>query len=160
MPMRIALGADHRAADAVRTLADWLVAQGHEVTTDAVCDAASCDYPENAWTVATAVANGTADRGIVACGSGIGVSIAANKVAGIRAALVHDANGAEMCRRHNDANVLCFAAETLEADPDHELVRIWLTTDFDGDRHTRRVAKIAAIDERRDPRDVGCAEAR
>jgi ribose 5-phosphate isomerase B len=110
-----------------------------------------CDYPDMAYPVATAVATGDAQRGILICGSGIGMSIAANKVKGVRAALVHDEIGAEMSRRHNDANVLCLAADLLGVRLIERIIGIWLATEFEGGRHARRVSKITAIEQGHNP---------
>ncbi|RMD62319.1 MAG: RpiB/LacA/LacB family sugar-phosphate isomerase, partial [Planctomycetota bacterium] len=98
-----------------------------------------------------------ADRGVLICGSGIGMCIAANKVKGVRAALVSDELSAEMSRRHNDANVLCLAADLLGDRLIERIVEIWLATPFEGGRHARRVAKIAAIERGEDPRSVQSA---
>ncbi|MHC4809518.1 MAG: ribose 5-phosphate isomerase B [Planctomycetota bacterium] len=146
--MRIAIGSDHRGVAVVDRLIERLEAQGHEVTD-------SCDYPESAWSVARCVADGQADRGILVCGSGIGVSMAANKVAGVRAALVHDAAAAEMTRRHNDANVVCLSAERTDPDAAEAIVAAFLTAPFEGGRHARRVAMLAEIEAGRDPALIG-----
>lgn len=146
--MRIALGADHRAADETRRLAARLAQEGHEVVAEAICRTTSCDYPDQAREVADAVASGSADRGILACGSGIGVSIAANKVNGIRAALVRDEHDAEMSRRHNDANVLCVSSSFLASGDANAIIARWLATEFDGGRHVRRVDKITQLEDR------------
>jgi ribose 5-phosphate isomerase B len=107
----------------------------------------SADYPDHALAVGEAVATGEADLGILICGSGIGVSIAANKVRGIRASLCFTPDQARMTRRHNDSNVLCLSGDAL--DPDHavEVARAWLATDFEGGRHARRVDKITAYED-------------
>ncbi len=149
--MKIALGADHRGTDALRAVMDTLVEQGHEPLTLGVCQDRSCDYPDMAYPVASAVANGQADRGILICGSGIGMSIAANKVKGVRAALVHDEVGAEVSRRHNDANVLCLPADMIGVRVIEQIVTTWLRTEFEGGRHERRVQKIQAIEMGLDP---------
>ncbi len=150
--MKIALGMDHRGVDVGRVLTTALPGEGHEVQVLGPCDADSCDYPDVTWPVAKAVAAGEADRGILICGTGIGASIAANKVAGIRAALVHDETTAELSRRHNDANVLCLAGDVLTDDEQIlRIVNVWLATPFDGGRHARRVKKIAAIERGENP---------
>src|SRR5690606_25488665 len=105
--MKLAIGGDHRGHTAIKQLCDHLKSLGHDVTYVSDCGGEACDYPEPAWSVGTAVANGEYDRGILICGTGIGVSIAANKIKGVRAALVHDELTAEMSRSHNDSNVLC-----------------------------------------------------
>ena len=145
--MKVALGADHRGADALRSITDTLMANRHTPLPLGVCHDRSCDYPDMAYPVANAVASGEADRGILVCGSGIGMSIAANKVKGIRAALVHDEVGAEVSRRHNDANVLCIPADMLGVRVIERIVAAWMRTEFEGGRHERRVQKIKAIEE-------------
>ena len=149
--MRIALGADHRGFEVAAHLADLLMRLGHHVQTSHHFDGKSCDYPDVAYQVARAVADGNADRGILLCGSGIGMCIAANKVRGVRAALVHDEVGADMSRRHNNANVLCLPADMLGNRFIDRIVQTWLKTEFEGGRHARRVRKIAAIEEGLDP---------
>ena len=156
--MKIALGSDHRGNVAMDAVAAFLKDNGHQPITDAVCSCESCDYPDNAYRVAKRVASGEADLGILACGSGIGVSIAANKVDGVRAALVMDQTAAEMCRRHNNANVLCLSADRTQP---HDLIAIvdaWLTAEFEGGRHQRRVEKIHAIERGVDPSKLDPSE--
>ncbi len=153
--MKIALGMDHRGVDVGRLLTARLPGEGHDVQVLGQCEGESWDYPDVAWAVARAVANGEAQRGILICGTGIGASIAANKVGGVRAALVGEATLAELSRRHNDANVLCLAGDGL-AD-DQQIIRIvtaWLAAPFDGGRHARRVNKIAAIERGLNPVDA------
>ncbi len=104
------------------------------------------DYPDVAAAVAEAVASGEADKGILICGTGIGMCVAANKIRGVRAAVCCNEVAAELSRRHNDANVLCLSGEFLGVAEIEALVRIWLTTPFDGDRHARRVDKISALE--------------
>lgn len=149
--MRIAVGADHRGNSLLSSITLMLQHQGCQVIEAGPCTSKTSDYPDMAFPVAQAVATGTADRGILVCGSGIGMCIAANKVKGVRAALVHDEIGAEMSRRHNDANVLCLAADLLGIRIIERIVQVWLRTPFEGGRHLRRVAKITAIEEGRDP---------
>ncbi len=149
--MRIAIGMDHRGVDVGRALTDYLPGRDHVVDVLGPCHDDSCDYPDVTWPVARAVAAGDADRGILICGSGIGASIAANKVAGIRAALVHDEDAAELSRRHNDANVLCLAGDRLTNEQVYRIVDVWLETPFDGGRHERRVNKITAIERGENP---------
>ena len=149
--MKIALGADHRGDAAMKTLATQLRAAGHNVIILGDCGGQACDYPDQAYEVAQAVRNRQVDRGILICGSGIGVSIAANKVKGIRAALVFDELAAGMSRSHNDANVLCLSADTTPPKEILQIVEIWLKTPFEGGRHERRVKKIEAIERGEDP---------
>lgn len=145
--MRIAIGADHRGIDVYNCLVNWLQQRGHEAFNMAVRTDGPCDYPDTAYRVATAVSDGDADLGILVCGSGIGMCIAANKVKGIRAALVHDEIGADISRRYNDANVLCLAADMLGQRIIERIVETWLDATFEGGRHSRRVDKISAIEQ-------------
>jgi ribose 5-phosphate isomerase B len=137
---------DHAGVGAKAAMRSHLEARGHEVLDLGTATEAPVDYPDLAASGARAVASGKAERGVFFCGSGIGVSIAANKVRGVRAALVHDESGAEMSRRHNDANVLCLGARTTPAETMARLVDLWLATPFEGGRHQRRVEKIARIE--------------
>ena len=149
--MKIALGTDHRGVEAVRSLIAHLQSASHEVAVLGECSGESCDYPDSAYLVGRAVADGDADRGILICSNGIGVTIAANKIAGIRAALVYDKVNAERSRRHNDANVLCLGSEITAHDDLAEIIDVWLATPFDGGRHERRVRKILAIERGENP---------
>ena len=153
--MKIAIGADHRAAEVREHLSRYLEQMGHHVFPMGQCAPDKpCDYPDAAFAVARAVASGKVERGILICGTGIGMSIAANKVAGVRAALVHDEVGADMSRRHNDANVLCLSADMLGLRIIDRIVKIWIEAPFDGGRHARRLAKVAAIEQGIDPAEV------
>lgn len=156
--MKISIGADHRGHDAARSLGRALEAMGHEVTVlngGEPSDAPkSCDYPERAHQVGSSVATGKADKGVLLCGSGIGMCIAANKVHGVRAALVHDEFTAQMAKSHNDANVLCLSADMLGQRLIERVVEAWMTAEFEGGRHARRVAKIHAIERGEDPASV------
>lgn len=152
--MKIAMSTDHRGQTIFPAVAEYIVSQGHELIDVPTCNEGSCDYPDMAYGVSRAVADGIAERGILICGSGIGMSIAANKVDGIRAALVHDEVMAEVCRMHNDANVICLSADLLGAKQMESILDIWLKTEFMGGRHQRRVNKITAIEERRNPAEV------
>ena len=149
--MRIAMSADHRGIQASKLLADKLRRDGHEVRLVGENASAAVDYPEPAYAVGKAVADGKADMGLLICGTGIGMSIAANKVKGVRAAVVHDELTAEISRSHNDANVLCLSADLLGQRLIESIVDAWLKTPFEGGRHSRRVDKIRAIEEGRDP---------
>lgn len=151
---KIALGSDHRGAEAVKFLRPRLESEGHEITVFGECSGKSCDYPDQAYTVAKAVSDGAADMGILICGTGIGMSIAANKVRGVRAALVSDELTAEMSRAHNDANVLCVSGDLIGQRLIERIVEIWLRTPFEGGRHARRVAKIMAIERGENPSEV------
>ncbi len=114
-------------------------------------DSQPCDYPDRAWLVGNAVRRGEADRGILVCGTGIGMCMAANKVPGVRAALALDELSARLSRSHNDANVLCMSADMLGQTLLHRIVETWMDSPFDGGRHIRRVAKIHEIEVDVDP---------
>ena len=140
--MRIAVGSDHRGFDVKRRIVSALQQLGHEVLDLGPESSDSVDYPDFAFQVAQAVGTGRVDRGILICGTGIGMCIAANKVKGVRAAPCHDSITAEMSRRHNNANVMCLSADLLGDELIDRMVRIWLETDFESGRHARRVEKI------------------
>ena len=152
--MKIAIGADHRGHASARSIADRLTAQGHEVAIIGALDGKSCDYPERAYLVGKAVASKRADVGVLICGTGIGMSIAANKVPGVRAAVVHDELTAQLSRSHNDANVLCLSADLLGQRLIDTIVDTWIGTEFEGGRHARRVHKVEAIEKGQDPATV------
>jgi ribose 5-phosphate isomerase B len=145
--MRIAVGSDHAGYTLKSLLADHLAAAGHEVL-DLGTDTAevSVDYPAYGHAVAVAVAEGRADRGLCVCGTGIGIGIAANKVAGIRAAVVHDSTTAALARRHNDANVVCLGERTTGPAEAVDAVDTFFATEFDGGRHQRRIDQISGYD--------------
>jgi ribose 5-phosphate isomerase B len=145
--MRIAIGSDHRGYEAKRRIVSLLRQLGHEVHDMGTQGAESVDYPDYAFQVAQAVGQQRVERGILICGTGIGMCIAANKVPGVRAAPCHDSITAEMSRRHNDANILCLSADLLGDDLMDRMVRIWLETEFEGGRHARRVDKIARFEQ-------------
>jgi ribose 5-phosphate isomerase B len=140
--MRVAIGSDHRGFEVKRRVVSVVQQLGHQVLDLGPTTGESVDYPDFAFPVAQAVAEAKADRGILICGTGIGMCIAANKVKGIRAAPCHDSITAEMSRRHNDANVLCLSADLLGEELIDRMVRIWLETEFEGGRHARRIGKI------------------
>jgi ribose 5-phosphate isomerase B len=153
--MKIALGADHRGNAAGTQLAEKLRKAGHEVQIVRACSGEVCDYPDQAYAVARAVAQGPAvggaEAGVLLCGTGIGMAIAANKVPGARAAVVHDELTAQISRSHNNANIVCLSADLLGQRLIEQIVDVWLKTPFDGGRHERRVAKISIIEQGRDP---------
>jgi ribose 5-phosphate isomerase B len=153
--MRIALGSDHRGYQLKVRLENSLKETGHEVFDVGTSNCQQVDYTDYAEAVSQKVANGQADRGILICGSGIGMAITANKFPGVRAATVHDELTAEMCRRHNDVNVLCLSGDMLGERPIDTIVDIWLKTSFEGGRHARRVDKIRAIEQRLSPSQCG-----
>lgn len=146
--MRISIGSDHRGFNVKMKLVNLLTQLGHEVLDEGTNSTESVDYPDIASAVAGKVSRGLVDRGILVCGTGIGMSIAANKFVGVRAAACHDEITADICRRHNDVNVLCLSGDLLGERPIDNLVRIWLQTEFEGGRHARRLQKIAKIEER------------
>lgn len=146
--MNIAIGSDHRGIETKSRLIVSLRERGHEVVDVGPGIGDIVDYPDYAFSVAQKVADRSADRGILICGTGIGMCIAANKVRGIRAASCHDTIAAEMCRRHNDANVLCLSADLLGEELMLRMVAIFLDTPFDGGRHARRVEKIQRIEDK------------
>jgi ribose 5-phosphate isomerase B len=146
--MRIAIGADHAGFGLKETVKRLLVDLGHEVEDVGTDSDASVDYPDFARQVGERVASGTADRGVLVCGTGIGMAMAANKLAGVRAAPVTDLETARLSRAHNDANVLALGARTTPAERALDLVRTFLDTPFDGGRHQRRLDKITASEHR------------
>ena len=145
--MKIAIGSDHAGFAYKRELETVLRALGHTVEDKGTTSEASTDYPDYAEKVAHAVAGGEADRGVLICGTGIGMSIAANKVNGIRAAVVTDENTAELSRRHNDSNVFCAGARVTPVVKVAEALKIWLATPFEGGRHQRRIDKITDLEK-------------
>ena len=145
-PLRIAIATDHAAVDERLFVAEYLRGEGYEVHDLGCAAGESCDYPDQAALVAHEVADGKADFGVLICGTGIGVAIAACKVNGIRAATIGDIYAAEMSRRHNDANVACFGARIHSAAAINRMLDMFLSTEFDGGRHARRVEKINALE--------------
>lgn len=144
--MRIAVGSDHRGYQIKGKLVTLLRADGHDVIDYGTQSDQAVDYPDYAVAVAKQVADGKAERGVLICGTGFGMAIAANKFKGVRAATCADEVMAEMCRRHNDVNVLCLPGDLIGDRPVGDLVRIWLATEFEGGRHSRRVEKINHIE--------------
>jgi len=146
--MRIAVGSDHRGVEMRQKIVALLNRLGQEVVDVGTRDAAPVDYPDIAAAVAGQVSRGEVERGILICGSGLGMCIVANKFPGVRAAPCHDDLTAEMSRRHNDLNVLCLSGDILGERLVDRLVAIWLRTEFEGGRHARRVQKIADLERR------------
>jgi len=142
------VGSDHPGYEVKCALMAALEGLGHRVTDVGTDSPERCDYPDYAERVAAAVSAGEADRGVLVCGTGIGMSIVANKFPGVRAAVVWDRYSTEVSRSHNDANVLCLGARVLSPAELVELVGYWLTVEFEGGRHVRRVDKIRSIEER------------
>ena len=143
--MRIAIGCDHRGIDFKQEVIKIVTAAGHECQDLGTHTTEAVDYPDIAKKVGEAVARDDVDRGILICGTGIGVSIAANKVTGIRAALCHNTFSAERARQHNDANIICLGAE-YGLEGLEETVNAFFSTDFEGGRHQRRVEKMTAME--------------
>jgi ribose 5-phosphate isomerase B len=142
--MKIAVGSDHAGYDAKNAVVDWLLAHGYEVIDKGTFSPDSVDYPDFAKAVAQSVAQGEAEQGILLCGSGVGVSIVANKIKGIRAALVFNEEIAHLAREHNNANVMCLPARFLTAEQLERCLMNWFQAQFEGGRHARRVEKIEA----------------
>jgi ribose 5-phosphate isomerase B len=144
--VRIHIGADHAGFALKESVKAHLVSEGHDVTDVGAFSEESVDYPLIAEQVGRAVVSGAAERGVIVCGTGLGVAIAANKVRGVRAVQVMTPAFAEMARRHNDANVVTLAGRTLSEDEAFPIVDTFLATAFEGDRHQRRVDQISAIE--------------
>lgn len=145
--MRIAIGSDHGGFDQKAPIVAHLEALGHEVTDFGPFDAQSVDYPDYADPVARAVANGSADWGILICGTGIGMALVADKVAGVRAANIQNVNFAHLFRQHNNGNVLCLSGRFTSLEDNLAIVDEFLTTEFEGDRHILRVEKVMREDD-------------
>ena len=145
--MKIAIAADHAGFVLKEKLRERLAREGHEVVDFGPSSAESCDYPDYAQPVARDVGGGRADRGILVCATGIGMAMAANKVAGVRAAPAQSDDEVRFTREHNDANVLTLGAKYLDENRALHLIRIFLDTEFAGGRHARRVAKISQLEQ-------------
>lgn len=152
--MKIALGADHRGTQAVKMLADRLRSAGHEVILMGSISGEPCDYPESAYLVGNAIANNEVERGILICGTGLGMAMAANKIKGVRAVTAHDELTAEMGRGHNNANIMCLSADLLGQKIIEKIVDVFIATPFEGGRHDRRLKKVAAIEQGLDPSTI------
>jgi len=144
----IALGADHAGFELKEALKSWLIDRGYQVLDLGTHGSESVDYPDYAAQVAEAVADGKVERGVLVCGTGIGMAMTANKVPGIRAALCSDGFTARMSREHNDANVLALAGRLMESDMAVDILQLWLETEFSGGRHSRRLSKITDLERR------------
>ena len=149
--MKIALASDHAGFELKQVLRDRLRGAGHQVDDLGTHSSDSTDYPDYASAVARNVADGKAERGILVCSTGVGMSIAANKTAGVRAALGVHPEEVRLTRAHNDANVLALGAMFTDAATAGQLVDIFLSTEFEGGRHARRIAKIAAMEREAPP---------
>ena len=144
--IRVSIGSDHRGHDQRKVLTRVIEDCGHQVDDQGSFSQESTDYPDIASVVADRIVSGESEMGILVCGTGIGVSIAANKVDGIRAALCKDVPTAELSRQHNNANVLCLAGNDFDPDEYRRIVTAWLTAEFEGGRHARRVEKIKNLE--------------
>jgi len=144
--MRIAIGCDHRGIDLKKSIIGLLTELGHSYEDLGTYNTDPVDYPDIARKVATGVAKGNFDRGILICSTGIGMCMSANKIKGIRAALCHDVFTATRSRLHNDANVLCLGAEVVSQEVAREIVTAFLNTKFEGGRHIKRLDKIRALE--------------
>ncbi len=145
--MKIAVGNDHRGVAVKQRLLTLLAELGNEAIDLGATSPAGVDYPDYAIPVAEVVSSHKADRGILICGTGHGMCIAANKVPGVRAANCRDLVDAELSRRHNDANIMCLSADLIGEEMIEKMVRTWLVTDFEGGRHSRRLEKIASYEK-------------
>ena len=137
--MKVAIGCDHGGLDLKDTVKSVLIELGHEIDDQGCNSSESVDYPNFANAVSSLVKDGKCERGILICGTGIGMSMAANRIPGIRAALCHEMFSARMSREHNDANILCLGSRVIGPGLAAETVRTWMTTDFAGGRHQRRI---------------------
>ena len=156
--MKVAVANDHRGYAAIEQIRTIISQLGFECVDCSISGDQPVDYPDTAYVAATVVAEGKADRAILVCGTGIGMSIAANKVKGIRAALCYDELAAKFSREHNDANVLCLSGDLTGPAMVRRIVETWLTTDFTVGRHLRRVKKIEAIENGNDPREIATSQ--
>ena len=152
--MKIAVANDHRGVKAIEQVKAIIAQLGHQCLDFSHNSEQPIDYPDAAYRATILVSKGQADRAILVCGTGIGMSIAANKVKGVRAALCYDELNAQISRHHNDANVLCISGDLLGTTMLRKMVEVWLTTDFSGGRHQRRVNKIKAIENGEYPSQV------
>lgn len=143
--MKIAIGCDHAAYELKEKVKARMAAAGHEMVDVGTDSTESVDYPKYGHAVGRLVASGEVERGIAICGSGIGISIACNKVPGVRAALCTSTEMAEMCRRHNNANVICMGARMISEELAYAMIDTWMTTGFEGGKHERRINELDDI---------------
>ncbi len=144
--MKISTGSDHRGLHQRKIIGSMLAELGHQWVDLGTMSDEPCDYPDIAKKIGQSIASGQTEMGILVCGTGIGMSIAANKVRGVRAALCVDCPTAELSRKHNDANVLCLPGDNFNDDQLRSMVKTWLSSDFEGGRHERRVNKVIAME--------------
>ncbi len=156
--MKLSIAADPRGYQAKERMKAFLAELWHEPEDFGTNSAEPCDYPDCAYPASKAVAQGETERGILFCGTGIGMSLTANKVRGIRAALCHDEVSVDMARRHNNANILCLPADLLGEKQMMQIIRIFLDAPFDGGRHLRRINKLSKIEQEQnsEPSDTSC----
>lgn len=152
--MKIAIASDHRGVSVRARIAEIIRGMGHEDVDYGANGEESVDYPDYASKVAGAVSTGEADRGILVCGTGIGMCIVANKFAGVRAAPVHDDITAALSRQHNDLNVLCLSADLISDQALDRIIETWLKTEFEGGRHARRLQKVSDIESEKNGHPV------
>ena len=152
--MKIAIGCDHRGFELKEQIKAIVTELGHECIDFGTNDNSPVDYPDTAYLAASAVSTKQADMAILACATGIGMSMAANKIDGIRAALCHDELSAQISRDHNDSNILCLSGDQIGETLLRKMIEAWLNTEFSGGRHQRRVNKITAIEQGKDPRQI------
>lgn len=144
--MKIAMACDHGGLRLKNVLKEYLLVNGYEVEDFGTNSEDSCDYPDYAGKAAKAVASGACDKGVVVCGTGIGVSITANKVNGIRCALCHDVFSAKATRAHNDSNMIAMGQRVIGEGLALEILKAWLSTEFEGGRHVQRIEKMMAYE--------------
>jgi ribose 5-phosphate isomerase B len=146
--MKIAIASDHAGFEMKEKVKDFLKEIGHEFKDFGTKNKEPVDYPDFAFKVASAISKNECERGILLCETGLGMSIAANKISGIRAVSCYDVNTARLSREHNDANVLTLGARIIEFEKAKEIINVWLNTEFLGERHARRVEKIKEIENK------------
>jgi ribose 5-phosphate isomerase B len=146
--MKIIIGADHGGYELKNSISLWLKENNYQVEDIGVFNSDSVDYPDISYKVAKSVSNNEFERGILVCGSGVGVSIAANKVKGIRAVNCHDTLTARLSREHNNTNIITFGGRFIAKELAYEILKIWLNTEFQGGRHNNRIEKISQIEEK------------
>ncbi len=146
--MKIAIASDHAGFEMKEEVKGFLKELGHEYKDFGTEDKKPVDYPDFALKVANAVSKNECERGILFCGTGLGMSIVANKISGIRAVLCYDINTAKLSREHNDANILTLGARIIEFEKAKRIISVWLETDFLGERHSKRIEKIKEIEKK------------
>lgn len=145
--MKIILGADHGGYELKNSISEWLKTQGHEIKDIGAFSSESVDYPDYSKIVGEEVVKGNFDRGVLVCGSGVGISIAANKVKGVRAVLCHDVVIARLSREHNDTNIIAMGGRFIAKELAYEILNVWINTEFSGGRHSKRIEKISLLEK-------------